>query len=183
MIKASTRIMQRVGLVAAIVLLPFNSVPWWGSWLGELSGEAWVAGAVLLLAVVGLEAVGRGRIRLPRTFSWYLLAAWLTWAVFSSLLAAALSSDLVFKGRTVFEKAALQVAVAAFGLAVAVACYGAFKSQWESEAVLAFFRTAVHASLVVPLLWAVLEGVAISFPDSGPAEVLRRLSQLIHVKP
>jgi len=183
-IKASTRIMQRVGLVAATVLLPFNSVPWFGSWLGELSGEAWIAAGAFLLGVVSLEAIVRRRIGLPRTVSWYCLAGWFAWAGLSGLLRVALSDDVVFKGRTLLEKFVLQLTVAGFVLCVAIACYGAFKSCWRGgEAVLAFLRAAVYASLVVPLLFAVLEGVAILLPDSGPADLLGALSRLVHAKP
>jgi hypothetical protein len=53
----------------------------------------------------------------------------------------------------------------------------------RGEVVLAFLRAAVYASLVVPLLFAVLEGVAILLPDSGPADLLGALSRLVHVKP
>ncbi len=181
--KASTGALQRLALVAATVLLPFNSVPWFGSRLGELSGEAWIAGAALLVGSVGLEAAARGRVRLPRTASWYLLVGWLAWAGLCSLIWVALSGDLVFKGRTFPEKVGLQLVVAGFVLSVAAASYGGFKSRWKGEAVLVALRKAVHTSLVVPLLWAVLEGAAILFPDSGFAELLRTLSQAIHLKP
>lgn len=182
--KASAAALQRFGLLAVIVLLPFNSVPWFGSWLGELSGEAWIAGGAFLLGVVSLEAIVRRRIRLPRTVSWYCLAGWFAWAGLSGLLRVALSDDVVFKGRTLLEKFVLQLTVAGFVLCVAIACYGAFKSCWRGgEAVLAFLRAAVYASLVVPLLFAALEGVAILLPDSGPADLLGALSRLVHVKP
>jgi hypothetical protein len=184
LMKASAGALQRFGLLAVIVLLPFNSVPWFGSWLGELSGEAWIAGGAFLLGVVSLEAIVRRRIRLPRTVSWYCLAGWFAWAGLSGLLRVALSGDVVFKGRTLLEKFVLQLTVAGFVLCVAIACYGAFKSCWRGgEVVLAFLRAAVYASLVVPLLFAVLEGVAILLPDSGPADLLGALSRLVHVKP
>jgi hypothetical protein len=165
MIKASTGIMQRVGLVAATVLLRFNSVPWFRSWLGELSREAWIAAGSFLLGVVSLEAIVRRRIRLPRTVSWYCLAGWFAWAGLSGLLRVALSDDVVFKGRTLLEKFVLQLTVAGFVLCVAIACYGAFKSCWRGgEAVLAFLRAAVYASLVVPLLF----GVFGEWPSCSP---------------
>jgi len=172
-----------LALVAATVLLPFNSVPWFGSRLGELSGEAWIAGAALLLGSVALEALARGRVQLPRSPSWYLLASWFAWAGLSALLWVALSGDLVLKGRTLSEKLTLQVAVAGFVLSVAAASYAGFKSRCKGEAVLVALRKAVYTSLVVPLVWAAFEGLAILFPDSGFAELLRTLSQAIHLKP
>mgnify|MGYP000293352947 CR=1 FL=1 len=180
---AALRYSSALALVATTMLLPFNSVPWLGSRLGELSGEAWIAGGAFLLGVVGLEGIVRRRIRLPRTLSWYCLAGWFAWAGLSGLLRVALSADVVFKGRTLLEKFALQLTVAGFVTCVATACYAAFTSWRRGEPVLAFVRAAVWASLVVPLLFAVLEGVAILLPDSRPADLFRALSRLVHVRP
>jgi hypothetical protein len=57
------------------------------------------------LVLSAWRPLSAGRIRLPRTLSWYCLAAWFAWAGLSGLAAcAALSGDVVFKGRTLLEK-------------------------------------------------------------------------------
>lgn len=175
--------LRRAALIAITLLLPFNSVPWFGSWLGELSGEGWVAGGVLLLVSAGLEASLRGTSRLPRSLSWYLLIAWLAWATMWSLIHVVLWGDLAFKNRTLAEKVVLQTAVTAFVVAVAAGCYSAFKPGEGPETILAAVRKYVQVSLFVPLLWAGLEALSLVAPYSGARDVLRALSEVIHTKP
>jgi hypothetical protein len=79
----------RLALGATLLLVPFKSAPWLGDRLGELSGEGWVIGGMMLLTLRLLLAGWRTSVRMPRLFESYFLTAWLVWALASSVIWAA----------------------------------------------------------------------------------------------
>lgn len=167
-------------MASAIVFLPFNSVPWFGGRLGELSSEGWLVGGVPLAAVYVLRAAAGRRLRYPRHASAWLLFAWLGWALAGAGASFLTAGEMEFKGRGLLEKLALQAAVSGFVLLLALATYEAMARVGGEKRILRAFRAYVALSLILPLLWALVEGVGLLAPDSGARDFVRLVSALTH---
>lgn len=172
------RILARlIGL--AVLLLPFNSVPWYPEVLGELRREAWVGPGLLALGVWALCAFWRLRVVWGRGPGAALLLAWAVWGLLGTGVNVLVQGDTDFKGRSLLEKAALQTAVVFFVLGVTGAVY---QSQRKKDAgtTLRWFRRVMVLSAIVPVTLAGVEGLWLTTGWAAAESLVRSVSAVVH---
>ncbi len=138
----------------AIILLPFDDLPYLEWLLGEVSHEAAFYPLAIGLVLLVIDLLDGGRIELTRHPSGLLLCAFIFWVILSITLnlPSILSSET--KGRTGAEKALLQVILLTFASLVAMLAYRVSSRQ---EHALRLFRRYVLLSFILAGAYSILE--------------------------
>lgn len=154
----------------AIVLLPFNAMPYFRETLGEMAYEgAFYPLAAGIVLWAGILLAG-ARVELPSHYSARLLLVFVAWVFVSALINAPGVIAAATKGRTGMEKFLLQALVVLFTAASSVLLYNVFV---RSRAVLYTVRRWLLASFAVCGAYSVLEiGRLLGVPMSADALAL-----------
>lgn len=170
---------EKLALWLAVLLLPFNSVPWYGRLLGELSEEAWVGAGAVLVALVGLRVLCERRLPVPARGGWLWLLMFSGWAALGALAGALVFGGEEFKGRSPMERAVKQVVVLAFAVAAALGAWLVLRRYRGVEGLRAF-RRAMLWSLLVPGLVALVEACWLLTGDGIARSLLDVVSGVVH---
>lgn len=162
--KLTSSCYNRVGPVlsaffaAGLVLLPFDSLPYFRSIFREIGAMAPFYPFSLGMLVFGfcyLLSPGRNSdFSLRRAYTFWILIAFLVWTALSVLVNWDVIQSSVFKGRTGGTKAALQGVLLLYCSAIAIYAYSAvvlWKMEWEKIEMFVLF------SFLVPVMFSVVE--------------------------
>lgn len=138
----------------AIILLPFNDLPYLESILGEMSREAAFYPLAIGLALWVIDLLHGDRIELARRPSALLLCAFMVWVVASIALNLPRIVSMETKGRTGAEKAILQIVLLSF---TSLAAAFAYRATSRQEQPLALFRRYVLISFIIAGSYSILE--------------------------
>lgn len=141
-------------MVAAIVLLPFDSFPYFRDMLREMGAMAsfYPLFVALLLFAVSLRTDRRNMF--PQSTGARVLVLFLLWIFISTVANWSGIASAFFKGRTGFEKAALQLALFAF---VAVVPFYVFRATEGNKDLQERLRLPVLLSFLLPAMFSILE--------------------------
>jgi O-antigen ligase len=163
---ALTTAVQTVLLGLAVVLLPFNDLPYFAGVFGELGAEGAFYPMLLAGAALALD-LGAGR-RIPTRLHWTALALWgfVAWTLGSAAVNLPEIATLYTKGRTGGMKLLLQVVLLLF---VVLATLVIFQILRRMPDPLRWFRRWALASFLVAGLYSVFELASyLGAPMPGP---------------
>lgn len=135
-------------ILLVLVLLPFNSLPWFGEFFGELSGEG-AFYAALLAVIVGSVSLISAKCTAIRSVN-FVSVALIFFLLGSILFSFASATDIVdnyYKGRSGLNKLAKQLTVLFFCVIFTFISMKAFRTRYEQS-----FLDWVGISVVIPFL-------------------------------
>ncbi len=159
----------------AIILLPFNDLPYSQSLFGELAREGAFYPFLLAIPLLFLCLLAGSRISLPNNLSAKALLAFVLCSCISIVVNMPWIMQSEFKGRYGPEKALLQVILLAFMVITAVVIYSTTKKQGRF---LEDVNRAVLFSLVLPCTYSFLEILFFAGID-GPRDILQAIHPYI----
>jgi O-antigen ligase len=138
----------------AIVLMPFNALPYLANLFGELSVEGAFYPLLVGLCIWSLSVVYFPRVAVPSHISVQLLFAFYLWVLLSAVVNLPLLVSLTSKGRSGPDKLILQSLVIAFMSASALLIYNVLR---RTQAPLHFVRRAALISFLIAGLYSTVE--------------------------
>lgn len=163
-------------LSLAIILMPFNSLPYFRSIFGEMAVEG--AFYPLLLGIViwfGLFLTGR-IIYAPNDKIFYLLIVFILWAAVSGVANLGHISGDILKGRTGVEKYINQMVVLTFGFFSMLFIFNVTRNK---ENLLLYVRRFVLYSFIIVGLYSVFEIAYLLFGSIPAQNILETINVYI----
>lgn len=167
-------------VVIALLLLPFNDLPYFPGVLGELSGEGAVY-PLLLAALLFVPLFFVGRVQRPKHISFSFLLGFIGWAAVSGLFNINIISENLTKGRGGVEKFTLQFALLIFVSLCSVLVYSVASRQWGSKALMVFRKWVLLGFLLVGA-YCLVE-IARLVEMSWAVSILQVIDPLLHDEP
>jgi len=149
---------ERALLAGAVILLPFNGLPYFADILRELSKEGSFYPMLGLVLFGGAGLFSGRRLRLPRDPSAKWLWAFLGWLAISALVNLPLILVAETKGRTGAEKLALQTLLLGFGVVSALMTYNVLS---RVDRPLERMKVWIGYSFALPALYSFFEVVTL----------------------
>ncbi|MGL4656427.1 MAG: O-antigen ligase family protein [Sarcina sp.] len=100
--------------IAAIILIPFDNLPYLKSLLGELSFKASVYPFIAIIIIIAINTIVKKELYVSKKKEYYLLYCFIGWIVISNIVNGSNIINNVLKGRTGVEKLILQFMVISF---------------------------------------------------------------------
>lgn len=153
-------------ILMAIILIPFNALPYFKGVFGELASEAAFYPLLLCILLFFSVTTVRGKFDVPHNTSAYFGTAFLISVLVSVLINADQIISSSIKGRSGTEKLAFQLMVIGFVTLVSLSCYRFF-SRIDA---IALVRQGILWSLPIPFFVGGLEILSNVF-DLNSAQV------------
>jgi len=160
---------------AAVVLMPFNALPYFKGIFGELSGEgSFYPFLMAILVWIICMFLNESKIHIPKDLSFYLIVFFGLWAVVSGMVNLPQIIYSSTKGRTGLEKILLQYFVFIFTMIVSICIYNIFR---KDDNVLLYLRRLCLISFLIAGLYSSLE-ILFLLGNAWSADMLNSINSL-----
>jgi len=163
-------------LAFAIILIPFNSLPYFKDILREMSNEGAFYPLSIAILIWGLMLLQSNKVRLPQHISVKILGLFVLWIFLSISVNLPLVSLLETKGRTGIEKFLFQLILLTFVILSSLLVYNVtihFRTPLHT------FRRYVTISFLVAGTYSLIE-IAFLAGNDWATYILQSFNPLIH---